>query len=214
MVTSLRQSTILIATSRTMTSFRILHVLARVLFVAALCTPIGARANQTSEQFVQERAARVVAILNSSESIAQKRDGLTQLVEENVGIERIAYYTLGKYRAEAKPEDLESYVAAFRAYLFAYYIRPAAGFSGITLTVTGSTDVPGGKGAIVHTVAKTPGKTELDWYVLDDSSIVDVEIAGISAANLLRAQVSAVLALNGGKVSAATDLLKTLVGKA
>ncbi|HXZ67213.1 MAG TPA: ABC transporter substrate-binding protein [Alphaproteobacteria bacterium] len=184
------------------------------LLFALLSAPIAARASQASEQFIAERAVKVVAILNGSQPIAQKRDGLTQLVEENVGIERIAYYTLGQYRAGASQEELEGYVAAFRDYLFAYYIKPAAGFSGITLTVTGSTDVPDGKGSIVHTIAKTPGSAKLDWYVLDDSTIVDVEIAGISAAKLLRAQVTAVLALSGGKVSAATDLLKTLVGKA
>lgn len=189
------------------------HIQFALLFVA-LCAPIAARANQASEQFIQESAVKVVAILNSTEPITQKRDGLTQLVEESVGIERIAYYTLGNYRAGASQDELDRYIAAFRDYLFAYYIKPAAGFSGITLTVTGSTDVPSGKGSIVHTVAKTPGSTKLDWYVLDDSTIVDVRIAGISAANLLRAQVLAVLSLNGGKVSAATSLLRTLVGKA
>ena len=184
-----------------------------VLLLLALSASVAARANQASEQFIRDRAVKVVAILNSSQPIAQKREGLTQLVDENVGIERIAYYTLGKYRAGASQDELDRYIAAFKDYLFAFYIKPAAGFSGITLTVTGSTDVPSG-GSIVHTVAKTPGKTELDWYVLDNSTIVDVEIVGISAAKLLRAQVEAVLALNGGKVSAATELLKTLVGKA
>jgi len=192
----------------------IAQVFRLAVLVVALCAPAAARANQASEQFIQDRAVKVLAILNSAAPIAQKRDGLTELVDENVGIERIAYYTLGKYRAEASAQDLDNYVEAFRDYLFAFYIKPAAGFSGITITVNGSTDVQGGKASIVHTVAKTPGKTNLDWYVLDNSSIVDVEISGISAANLLRAQVTAVLSLNGGKVSGATELLRTLVGKA
>jgi phospholipid transport system substrate-binding protein len=188
--------------------------LAGPVLLAALCLPIAAYANQASEQFIRERAVKVVAVLNGNAPIAQKRDELSTLVDENVGIEAIAYYTLGKYRSGASEDELDRYVSAFKDYLFAYYIKPAAGFSGITLTVTGSTDLASGNASIVHTVAKTPGSTELDWYVLGNSSIVDVEIAGISAAKLLRAQVLAVIGLSGGKISAATDLLKTLVGKA
>jgi phospholipid transport system substrate-binding protein len=188
--------------------------MAAALLLITLISPAAAHANQASESFIAERAVRVVQVLNSADPIEKKRDELSQLVDENVDIEKVAYYTLGKYRATASEEELNQYISAFKGYLFAYYVKPAAGFSGITLKVTGSVDLPDGKGSIVHTVAKTPSSFELDWYVIGDSSIVDVEIAGISAAKLLRAQVLAVLALNGGKVSAATGLLETLVGKA
>ncbi len=185
---------------------------AAALLLIALIAPAFAHANPASEKFIAERAVRVVEVLNGTETKEQKQEELTKLVDENVDIERIAYYTLGKYRASASQDELDRYIAAFKDYLFAYYIKPAAGFSGITLEVTGSTDVPGG--SIVHTVAKTPSSFDLDWYVIGDGSVVDVQIAGISAAKLLRAQVLAVIGLSGSKVSAATGLLKTLVGKA
>ena len=181
------------------------------LLIGAVFLPTMANASRAAEAFIRDRAVKVVAVLNSAESIERKRDELSALVDENVDIQRIAYYTLGSYRASANAGDLDRYVAAFKDYLFAYYIKPAAGFSGIALTVTGTIDLPEGRGSLVQTVAKTPSSVELDWYVLGDSSIVDVEIAGFSAAKLLRAQVIAVLALNGGKISAATSLLETLV---
>lgn len=196
------------------TALRLMRSRFAALVLIGLLAPFAAQANPASEKFIAERAARVVQVLNSADPIAQKRDELSALVDENVDIETIATYTLGRYRASASQEELDRYISAFKDYLFAYYIKPAAGFSGIALTVTGSSDVPGGKGSIVHTVAKTPSSINLDWYVIGDGSIVDVEIAGISAAKILRAQVLAVIGLSGGKVSAATGLLETLVGKA
>jgi phospholipid transport system substrate-binding protein len=189
---------------------------ARALAIGALAVLVAgsASADQASEAFIQERAGRVMEILNGSGSPAQKKADLEGTVEESVALESIALYTLGQYRANASRDDLDRYVAAFKDFVFAYYISPAAGFSGITLSVTGSTD-GGGRVAIVHTTAKTKGAQsfELDWYVASGSAIVDVEISGVSAAKLLRAQVLAVLALNGGKISAATDLLQTLTHK-
>lgn len=172
-------------------------------------------ANKASEEFIQERANSVIEILNSSAPLARKKADLGKIVDDSVGIENVALYTLGKYRSEATRDELNRYIPAFRNYLFEYYVSPVTRFSGVILSVTGSTDLGGNKGTVVSTIVKTglPEPTKLDWRVVDNSSIVDVKIEGVSIADVLRAQIVAVLDLSGGKISAATNLLEELVHK-
>lgn len=188
--------------------------LAGAILVPLMGTP--AHASKAGEAFIQERAGEVMAILNSSAALEQKQAELARMVDQNVDLGRIALYTLGKYRTNATPAELSRYKQAFRDYVLHFYVTPAAKFSGLELTVTGSTDLPNRRVSIVRTLARTAQLSEpveLDWQLVDDSSILDVRIAGISAARVLRAQVIAVLALNGGRISAATGLLERLVGK-
>jgi ABC-type transporter MlaC component len=195
---------------------RCANVLSVAGAIVVLLVGTPARASKAAEAFIQERAGQVMEILNSSASLEHKEAELTGMVDQNVDIARIATYTLGHYRANATADELSQYERAFREYVLHFYVAPAAKFSGLELTVTGSTDVPDKGVTIVRTLAKTAALSEpaeLDWQLIDDSSIVDVRIVGISAARVLRAQVLAVLALNGGRVSAATSLLERLVRK-
>jgi phospholipid transport system substrate-binding protein len=200
-------------TKATLSLLRTGAVGAAVAFVLVAAAP--ALANKACEDFIQERAGRVMDILNSSSPEAQKKADLGALFDESVDIESISLYTLGEYGPHATKDELSRYFAALRNYVFVNYVSPAAGFSGVTLSVTGSTDLGGTKGCVVQTLAKTslPEPTELNWHVARDLSIVDVEIAGVSAARILQAQVIAVLKLNGGNITAATGLLEDLTGK-
>ena len=186
------------------------------VFVALVCLAAGpARADKAAEQYVQDRADEVMAIINnSSYSTAKKKAEISDIIDEFIDVERIAMFTLGKYRSQVGDSERDDYVAAFREYLINYYVGQLSQFEGVTLKVTGSQD-DARKGTLVSSIAATDNgePTEIDWQVASGTSIVDVSIAGVSMAQTLREQVVSTIDQNDGQISPAIDLLHQLANE-
>jgi phospholipid transport system substrate-binding protein len=172
-----------------------------------------ASAGKAAEEYVQELANEVMAIINDGAlSERQKKSRISDIVDENLDIEGIALFTLGQYRKTATEDEIDAYVPVFREYLIEFYVGQLSQFEGATLTVTGSHDYGGQKGTIVTSEAEGDGDTtEINWRVINNSSIMDVEIKGVWMALDLREQLVAVIDQNHGRVSAATERLKEIV---
>ncbi|MFO1187013.1 MAG: ABC transporter substrate-binding protein [Alphaproteobacteria bacterium] len=140
-----------------------------------------ARAGQAAEVYVQGLADDVMAVINDeSLSAGQKRNQLSSILDGNIDIEEIALFCLGQYRKGASQSARDDYIPAFRAYLIGFYVGQLSDLEGASLKVTGSEDLGGQKGTVVYSEAETDGDTtEINWRVLNASSIRDVEVEGV-----------------------------------
>lgn len=175
-----------------------------------------ARADAGAEQYVQALADEVYAVLSDkSLDAAGKSAKLRAMVDAKVNVKQIAYFTLGKYRRDATPAELDEFVTVFKEYAIGLYEGRLTEYAGEKLTVTGSVD-RSEKEVIVASDIPYPGQPEpfkLNWRVIKGDtgySIIDVQIEGIWMAQDLREQFASIITQNGGKVAALISHLKSI----
>jgi phospholipid transport system substrate-binding protein len=195
-------------------------VAACILAAATLMASAPAGAATPAESYVQENVQHGLQILNNhgipdAQRKSQFRDFLTGLTD----IKRIALFTLGATRRTASPADVDTFVNAFREYAISVYESRLTQYSGQTLKVIGSTQIPSGD-SIVSTVlvdpsAKSQGQQpiQVDFRVTQDGGklvVIDVSIAGVWLAIEERDQFSAFLEQNNDNVGALATHLNEL----
>lgn len=188
-------------------------VLGLALILMAVAAP-AAQAGKAAEAYVQKLADDAMAIINdASLSQDQKKAHLTTLLDANIDVKAIGLFTLGQYRKGASEADLSAYIPVFHDYLIGFYVKNLSGLGKASFRVTGSTDLSGNKGTVVNSIASSDQSepTEINWRVLNDTSVQDVQIAGAWMALALREQMVTVIDANQGKISAATAKLKEIV---
>lgn len=177
----------------------------------------------SAESFVQINVDKGLAILSNHRipddaRRQQFRDFLTNLTD----IKRIAMFTLGNARRTATPDQVNSFIDAFRDYAVAVYESRLNQYAGQSLKVTGATERAPGD-FIVTTVlvdplgqAKNQEPIEVDFRVLADKGhmvVIDASVVGVWLAIEERDQFSAFLAQNNDSVPALVDHLKVLTDK-
>jgi phospholipid transport system substrate-binding protein len=160
-----------------------------------------------AESFVDENIHKGLDILRDKRlSSVQRRDQFEGLLLSLVDVRRIALFTLGQYRRSASPEDVESFVAAFRNYATAEYQSYFSKYTNQTLKVIGSTQVKPDD-FVVQTQLADPNSNqppaEVDFRVRTDTGkpvLIDVAYQGIWLSLEQRDQFVAFLGQNNGNV--------------
>jgi phospholipid transport system substrate-binding protein len=185
----------------------------RAILALAALLPLSlsapAFAASPAETFVNDNIHKGLDILNNrSLSAAQKREQFASFLLGITDMRRIANFTLGQYRRNASPAELDAFGASFQTYATAVYQSYFAKYAGQTLKVTGSTERAPGD-FIVATALIDPndhsGQTplEVDFRVRTDSGkpvVVDFSVAGVWLALEERDQFTAFLGQNNGNI--------------
>ena len=199
-------------------------VVGLVALIILAVSPQAARAESPAQSYVQNLADQVTAILNSK-ALTEDAKGaqLRDMIDRDLDMERIAKFTLGKYRRSATDSELSEFVPLFKDYALNLFQGDLSKASGdavqqdkeFKVKVIGAQDLGGDKGTIVTSAIQTdaPDPVKLNWWVIpsgDRQTIIDVQIEGVWLAQSLREQFVALIDQNGGKVSTVIDHLKTL----
>lgn len=193
-----------------------------VVFAALALSPRPAHASQAQDVgYVKSLAEKVMTIVNNDAlSQGQKESRLGTVIDTNLDIDRIAKFTLGKYRRIASANEMKQFIPLFRKYAVGLYqTRLSQYHGGAKFKVTGSEARGNGQGTIVHSTVSTgdqPQPYNLDWWVVDikgEPTIIDVNIEGVWMAQNLRSQFVSVMDQHGGKVSALIDQLKGMIAQ-
>jgi phospholipid transport system substrate-binding protein len=166
-----------------------------------------------AKAFIAQAGQQLVGVVNSDASAAQMASELTQLVDQDVAVDQVADYVLGRYKNVVTPAQHSQYLALFHqllAYNITYQIRA---FQGVTFVVNGSSVI--GNDTVVDTTVARPGQSpaEVGWAVdeVDGApKIVDVIVAGTSLRITERNDYASVVTSNGGQISA---LLSAMQGQ-
>ncbi len=179
-----------------------------LLLVLTVCSP--ASASQRAEGFIQSHANDVVAVVNNRTATTRaKRADIWLVIDRSVNSEAMARATLGAYAAPIRQKEIDHYVLAFRRYLRARYAGELARAFDLAIEVTGSSELRGGRGTRVTSLVSIEGRRvrEVDWRVVGDRFIADIEFDGVWMIDDLKKRLAPVLMKSPGKLDGAIAYL-------
>ncbi len=200
------------------------HWLAFLSTATILCVLLWAQAqakggrDPAAEAFIEGLGEQAVQILNDeTRSQEDKTSAFGQLVMANTDIDAIGYFSLGQYRRQASPEQLEEFLRLFRQYTENFYKARLGQYSGERLVVKGSL-VRSAKDVIVLSQLRFSGASEplaVNWRLRKHKdghySIRDLGVGGIWLALEQRSQFTSIIANSNGNVGALLDRLREKV---
>ena len=186
-------------------------------------TALPAFADTQTEEYVRSNANDVLASLNAPGlTAAERRVQFQTYMDEFANLDAVAKFVIGKYAKRFSDEEMEAYLATFRAYALAVYEFYFNEYRGRDVKVVGSTD-RNARDSIVDTeIVRADGQElEVRWRVLNRGGKYQVVDVALNAeGNLIwlaieqQAQFLSILDQNNGssdalikKINSMTDEL-------
>ena len=197
-------------------------VAASMALVAALAISLtllraaGAAPATDPADFVRDFGTRVIAAAaDDSLPPGQRQAELERLLSTGVDARRIGRFILGKYARRASESERAEFDRLFAASIVATYSRHLGNYAGETLQVRGA-KLRGEQGALVSSRVTRPKgpAVAVEWHLRDDAGtwrIVDVVIEGLSMALTQRAEFSAVIRADNGRLEGLLARLRAQV---
>lgn len=185
------------------------RALLALLAGVALAWPAGARAQMDPNRaanFIKATGDRLVAALNSSSPVAQRRDQVAGILRQAVDIEGTGRFILGRWWRVATPAEQQEYLRLFEETLIRNLASRFGEFQGVRFAL-GRSQQRTEDDALVTTIVERPSSPalNLDWRVAEvggQPRIVDLVAEGTSLRLTQRSEYSAVIQRSGNQVSA------------
>lgn len=110
-------------------------ILCSVFFLSL--SPVMAEKSPEAEAFVVDVSNRVIDILSYSSS-TEKEDAFRKLLNEKANLKRIAAFTLGKYRRQLSPAELQEFQSLFESMITKVYANRLGTYEDQQIIVLGS----------------------------------------------------------------------------
>ncbi|MEL6727440.1 MAG: ABC transporter substrate-binding protein [Pseudomonadota bacterium] len=180
---------------------------------------LPAFADAQTEEYVRTNANDVLASLNAPDlSPAERRAQFQTYMDEFTNLDAVAKFVIGKYAKRFTDEEMEAYLATFRAYALAVYEFYFNEYRGQDVKVTGSTD-RNPRDSIVDTeIVRADGQElEVRWRVLNRGGTYQVVDVALNAeGNLIwlaieqQAQFLSILDQNNGSADALLNKINSM----
>ena len=157
---------------------------------------------QGAAQFIQWLGDQAISTLASTSSpLAQREASVRELMRQGFDLPFIGRFVLGRHWRSVSPDQRAQYQELFSSYILQTYSSHLGGYTGETLSITGSKPA-GSKDAIVQTrIARPSGPPiDADWRVRARGNqylIIDVAVEGVSMAVTQRSEFSSVIKNHG-----------------
>ncbi|MGC6522392.1 MAG: MlaC/ttg2D family ABC transporter substrate-binding protein [Candidatus Micropelagos thuwalensis] len=110
-------------------------ILCSVFFLSI--SPVMAEKSPEAEAFVMDVSNRVIDILSYT-STTEKEDAFRTLLNEKANLKRIAAFTLGKYRRQLSPAELQEFQSLFESMITKVYANRLGTYEDQQIIVLGS----------------------------------------------------------------------------
>ena len=110
-------------------------ILCSVFFLSI--SPVMAEKSPEAEAFVMDVSNRVIDILNYT-STTEKEYAFRALLNEKANLKRIAAFTLGKYRRQLSPSELQEFQSLFESMITKVYANRLGTYEDQQIIVLGS----------------------------------------------------------------------------
>ena len=158
-------------------------------------------------------------MLASEESKDQKMLKLINLAEENVDIDGIGRYTLGKYRKQLSDAKLDEYKSLFREYFLKSFSSRLSEYTDPKINVI-KEEIINDKYTIVSSVLEANEKrpeVKIDWRVYtinpEKPLVRDLIIEGLSLARTQREEFNSVIQNGDGNIEVLFSNLREFLEK-
>ena len=110
-------------------------ILCSVFFLSL--SPVMAEKSPEAEAFVMDVSNRVIDILSYT-SVTEKENAFRTLLNEKANLKRIAAFTLGKYRRQLSPTELQEFQSLFETMITKVYANRLGTYEDQQIIVLGS----------------------------------------------------------------------------
>ncbi len=172
---------------------------------------IAETALEPATAFIDKTAQSLMAAVNGSSPGAAKAAALEKIVEENVDIEAVARFCLGRFWRAATPAQQKDYLELFHRVLVSNITGRVGEYQGVTIVT--NRGVAREDGVAVTTTVTRPNNApnRVDWLVANETGqlrVIDVIAEGTSLRLTQRNDYMSFLSRNNNSVQALIDALR------
>jgi len=179
----------------------------RSLVLAAVVVVLGrpaAAADEITEAkaFVQRTGDAILSVINGDLSPGDKHQALARIVIQDVDVDGVARFALGRFWRLASPAQRETYLSLFRQYLVFNVTGRLAQYKGTTFKLGRATPMNGDVSVTTTIYEPNNQPADLQWMVSFESGgpkIVDLVAEGTSLRVTQRSEYASVITRNGGQ---------------
>ena len=194
---------------------KINKIIALILTIVFLNSDVLADA----KTFITNLTSDASKVLANEESKDQKMLKLIDLAEENVDIDGIGRYTLGKYRKQLSDAQLDEYKSLFRKYFLKSFSSRLSEYTDPKINVI-KEEIINDKYTIVSSVLEADEKRpeiKIDWRVYtinpEKPLVRDLIIEGLSLARTQREEFNSVIQNGDGNIEVLFSNLREFLEK-
>ena len=193
------------------------YALAGLLPAALIATPLlapfglspvpAAHAQPASDtEFVRALSVKLAAVVNGPGSTAEKKTQVLPLLSQDVDVDAIGRFCLGRFWRTATPEQQQRYLTLFHQVLVNSITGHLGDYKGVAIAVGNATAQDEGRTS-VPTVISRPGQpnTNVQWIISNSTGspkVIDVMAEGVSLRINERDDYTSYLARHGNNVDA------------
>jgi phospholipid transport system substrate-binding protein len=167
--------------------------------------PAAAQDAAAATGMLQRVGQQIVEVVNTASGPDDKRIRLRPLLENNIDVDGIARFCLGRFWRQATADQQRDYVELFHAYLLNTIVSRLGELRGIAFATTTTTQRDGDY--LVGTIINRPNQrpANVQWVVAPvagQPKVIDVVAEGTSLRLTQRSDYAAYIQRNGGNVDA------------
>ena len=174
---------------------------------------------QKPSDLIKEVVDEASRILSSSDPVEAKIINLNDLAENNVDINRIAKYTLGKHKKTISDKELNKYFKLYKKYFLKNFSSRLIDYTNPEIIIVDE-NVINENFTIVNTILEATSKNpelKISWRVITKNPnkplILDLLIEGLSLAKAQREEFNSVIKNNDGDINALFKMMEEYIIK-
>ena len=174
---------------------------------------------QKPSDLIKEMVDEASRILSSSDPVEAKIINLNDLAENNVDIDRIAKYTLGKHRKTISDEELNKYFKLYKKYFLKNFSSRLIDYTNPEIIIVDE-NVINENFTIVNTILEATSKNpelKISWRVITKNPskplILDLLIEGLSLAKAQKEEFNSIIKNNDGEINALFKVMEEYIIK-
>ena len=174
---------------------------------------------QKPSDLIKEVVDEASRILSSSDPVESKIINLNDLAENNVDINRIAKYTLGKHRKTISDEEINKYFKLYKKYFLKNFSSRLIDYTNPEIIIVDE-NVINENFTIVNTILEATSKNpelKISWRVITKNPnkplILDLLIEGLSLAKAQKEEFNSIIKNNDGEINALFKVMEEYIIK-
>ena len=174
---------------------------------------------QKPSDLIKEVVGEASRILSSSDPVEAKIINLNDLAENNVDINRIAKYTLGKHKKTISDKELNKYFKLYKKYFLKNFSSRLIDYTNPEIIIVDE-NIINENFTIVNTILEATSKNpelKISWRVITKNPkkplILDLLIEGLSLAKAQKEEFNSIIKNNDGDIKALFKIMEEYIIK-
>ena len=174
---------------------------------------------QKPSDLIKEVVDEASRILSSSDPVEAKIINLNDLAEDNVDINRIAKYTLGKHRKAISDEEINKYFKLYKKYFLKNFSSRLIDYTNPEIIIVDE-NVINENFTIVNTILEATSKNpelKISWRVITKNPnkplILDLLIEGLSLAKAQKEEFNSIIKNSDNDINALFKIMEEYIIK-